>query len=190
LTDELLASGIEPFATLYHWDLPQALQDNGGWLSRNTAKAFADYSGYIAEKLSDRIKHFFTINEFRQFVDVGHQGIDVVVGGKTVRRELAPGLKLAPAELNQVRHHAMLAHGLSVQAIRAMGKKGTKCGPADNIGVAVPVIETPEHITAAERATREINAAYLTVMLEGKYIDEYLTATGKDAPIFSDQELR
>jgi beta-glucosidase/6-phospho-beta-glucosidase/beta-galactosidase len=59
LTDELLASGIEPFATLYHWDLPQALQDkNGGWLSSDIAKAFADYSGYVAEKLSDRIKHF------------------------------------------------------------------------------------------------------------------------------------
>src|SRR6516162_1149832 len=66
----------------------------------------------------------------------------------------------------------------------------SKCRPADDIGVAVPVIETPEHIKAAERATREINAAYLPVMLEGKYIDEYLTATGKDAPIFSDQELR
>jgi beta-glucosidase len=192
LTDELLASGIEPFATLYHWDLPQALQDkNGGWLSRETAKAFADYSGYVAEKLSDRIKHFFTVNEFLLVADAGYRGIDLVVGGKTVKRiEMAPGLKLSPAELNQVRHHLMLAHGLSVQAIRAMGKRGTKCGPADNIGVAVPVIETPEHIKAAERATREINAAYLTVMLEGKYIDEYLTAAGKDAPSFTDQDLR
>jgi beta-glucosidase len=71
-----------------------------------------------------------------------------------------------------------------------MGKSGTKCGPADNVGIAVPVIETPEHIKAAERATREINAAYLTVMLERKYIDEYLTAAGKDAPIFNDQDLR
>ena len=122
LTDELLASGIEPFATLYHWDLPQALQDNGGWLSRDTTKAFADYSGYVAEKLSDRIRHFFTINEFLFVADAGHRG-ELVLGGRPVRIEMAPGLKLSAAELNQVRHHVMLAHGLCVQAIRAMGNR-------------------------------------------------------------------
>src|ERR1700744_1661622 len=64
LLDELLANGIEPFATLYHWDLPQALQDRfGGWLSRDTSKAFADYAAYVAERLSDRVNHIFTINE-------------------------------------------------------------------------------------------------------------------------------
>jgi beta-glucosidase/6-phospho-beta-glucosidase/beta-galactosidase len=63
LVDELLANGIEPFATLYHWDLPQTLQGRlGGWLSRDTAKSFADYAGYVAERLSDRAKHFFTIS--------------------------------------------------------------------------------------------------------------------------------
>src|SRR6185436_14441570 len=64
LVDELLANNIQPFATLYHWDLPQALQDKGGWESRDTSKAFGDYAGYVAERLSDRVKHFFTINEF------------------------------------------------------------------------------------------------------------------------------
>jgi beta-glucosidase len=63
LVDELKSAGIEPFPTLYHWDLPQALQDNGGWQSRDTAKAFADFAGYMAEKLSDRVHHFFTLNE-------------------------------------------------------------------------------------------------------------------------------
>src|SRR3954454_3334279 len=64
LVDELRANGIEPFATLYHWDLPQALQDRvGGWESRETSEAFANYAGYVAERLSDRVKHFFTINE-------------------------------------------------------------------------------------------------------------------------------
>src|SRR4051812_16638265 len=64
LVDELLANGIEPFATLYHWDLPQALQDRGGgWENRDTSTAFANYAGYVAERLSDRVKHFFTINE-------------------------------------------------------------------------------------------------------------------------------
>jgi len=102
LVDERLANGIEPFATLYHWDLPQALQDRvGGWESRDTAKAFADYAGYVAEKLSDRVKHFFTINEFTTFVEWGY-GTGL----------LAPGLKLPPARLNQVRHHAVLAQAL------------------------------------------------------------------------------
>jgi len=64
LIDELLAAGIEPFATLYHWDLPQALHDNhGGWQSKDTARAFADYAGYLAGQLGDRVRHFFTINE-------------------------------------------------------------------------------------------------------------------------------
>jgi len=74
LVDELVGAGIEPFATLYHWDLPQALQDkHGGWQSKETVHAFAEYAGYVAEKLSDRVKHFFTINEFHTFVDMGHQ---------------------------------------------------------------------------------------------------------------------
>jgi len=180
LVDELLANGIEPFATLYHWDLPQALQDRvGGWESRDTAKAFADYGGYIAEKVSDRIKHFFTINEFTSFVEWGHG-----------TGALAPGFKLPPGRLNQVRFHAVLAHGLAVQAIRAKGRPDTKVGPAENMTIGVPVIETHENIAAAERATRELNAAYLTVMLEGRYIDAFLSSAGADAPKFTPEDLK
>ena len=137
LVDELKAAGIEPFPTLYHWDLPQALQDNGGWQNRDTVKAFGDYAGYMAEKLSDRIHHFFTINEFRSFVDMGHHGHEANVPGGTITLSIAPGLKLALGELNQVRHHAVLGHGLAVQAIRAKGKAGTKVGPAEVLGCAV-----------------------------------------------------
>ena len=100
LIDALLEAGIEPFPTLYHWDLPQALQDKGGWQSRDTAKAFADYAGYMAGALSDRTKHFFTINEFFSFVDIGHRGAEVAVDGRKVRIEHAPGLKLSNAKLN------------------------------------------------------------------------------------------
>jgi beta-glucosidase len=99
-------------------------------------------------------------------------------------------LRLSNAKLNQVRHHAVLAHGLSVQAIRANAKAGTKCGPADNLSTAVPAIETPENIKAAEIATREMNAGYLTVILEGKYTDAYLAAAGKDAPKFTADDLK
>jgi beta-glucosidase len=179
LTDELLANGIMPFATLYHWDLPQALQDRvGGWESRDTAQAFADYAGVVAAKLSDRITHFFTLNEISAFVDLGHKtGI------------FAPGLKLPPARLNQVRHHAVLGHGLAVQAIRATAKPGTQVGPAENVVAVVPLIETAEMIAAARSAMRELNAGILTVMLEGRYTDAFLTAAGADAPKFSDADL-
>jgi len=179
LVDELLANGIAPFATLYHWDLPQALQDRwGGWMSRETARAFADYAGYVTEKLSDRIQHFFTFNELRAFIELGYG-----------TGEMAPGLKLPAAQLNQVRHHAMLAHGLAVRAIRAKARTGTKVGPAEDIVAGVPVIETDEHIAAAERYTREINAGYLTVMLEGKYTDAFLEAAGANAPKFTTDDL-
>jgi len=179
LVDELLANGVEPFATLYHWDLPQALQDRwGGWESRDTAKAFADYASYVAEKLSGRIRHFITINEFTTFVELGY-GTGL----------LAPGLKLAPARLYQVRHHAVLAHGLAVQAIRATAQQGTQVGLAENIVAGVPVIETPAHIAAAERYTREINAAYLTVILEGRYTDTFLSSAGAGAPKFTPEDL-
>jgi len=156
----LLANGIEPFATLYHWDLPQALQDRlGGWRSPDTSKAFAKYAAYVVERLSDRVRHIFTINECSRLVHLGHGlGLD------------APGLKLSQAEQNQVRHNVALAHGLAVLAIRAHGQAGTKVGPAENLVLCVPAIETPENIQAAEVATRELNAGYLTLMLEGNIL--------------------
>jgi beta-glucosidase len=125
------------------------------------------------------VRHFFTINEFYSFVEFGY--------GSGVN---APGLKLPPAQLNQVRHHAVLGHGLATQAVRARARPGTRVGPVDNLTVAVPTIETAEHVRAAEVATRELNAPYLTVMLEGRYPDAYLAAAGAAAPRFTDQDLR
>jgi len=179
LLDELLANGIEPFATLYHWDLPQALQDRyGGWRSRDTSKAFADYAGYVAERISDRVKHIFTINECARLVYAGFGvGID------------APGLTLPQKEINQVRHHVALGHGLAVQAIRAHARSGTKVGPAENIEICIPAIETPANIRAAEIATRELNAGYLTAILEGKYTDGFLAYAGANAPKFTAEDL-
>ncbi|MBS1795010.1 MAG: beta-glucosidase [Acidobacteria bacterium] len=180
LVDELLKNGIEPFATLYHWDLPQVMQDKyGGWESRTTSEAFANYAGYTAEKLSDRVKHFFTINEFGAFMEVGYRwGVH------------APGLKLPPGRFNQARHYAVLGHGLAVEAIRAKAKADTRIGLAENMTICAPVIETPEHVEAATKAARELNAQYMTVIQEGKYTDLYLENAGKDAPKFTDAELK
>ena len=191
LVDSLLEAGIEPFATLYHWDLPQTLQDRyEGWRSAETAKAFSEYAGYVAERLGDRVKHYFTINEFRSFVEGGYQVVDVEVGGKTLQLGGAPGMRLSDADLKQVRHHAVLGHGLAVQAIRAAGPADTRVGFAENVRVALPVIDEPDHIEAAEAATRERNAGFMTVMLEGRYTDAYLAEAGGKSPAFTDEELK
>jgi beta-glucosidase len=179
LVDELLKNGIEPFATLYHWDLPQALQDRlGGWRSSETSRAFADYAGHVAARLSDRVKSFFTVNEVGRFVNFGYGwGID------------APGLKLPQAEVNQARHHVALAHGLAVQAIRARGPADARVGMAENITACVPAVDTPENIRAAEIATRELNAGFLNVIVTGQYTEPFLSWAGKDAPKFTAEEL-
>jgi beta-glucosidase len=191
LVDELKAAGIEPFATLYHWDLPQALQDKyGGWQSPETANAFGEYSGAVAKHLSDRVKHFFTINEFNQVTEMGHRGVELNIQGKPVRMHIAPGLTLAEGPLNQVRHHTILAHGLAVQAIRAGGRTGTKVGPAENMPHALPVVDAPGHVKAAETATRSLNRYFFVPMLEGRYDDTYLKEAGKDAPTFTDEEMK
>jgi beta-glucosidase len=154
LVDELLKNDIAPYATLFHWDLPQALP--GGWQSRDTAKAFGDYAGFVAKRLSDRVRHFMTTNEMVCFTDLSYK-----IG------QFAPGLKLGDAAVNQIRHHAVLAHGLGVQAIRAGATSGTQVGFAENPKVYVPVIETAEHIEAAKRAFRQENAPFISAVLEG-----------------------
>lgn len=180
LIDECLRNGIEPWLTLYHWDLPQSLQDRfGGWRSAETCKAFGDYSAYVARHLTDRVKNVFTLNESGRFVYFGYgNGID------------APGLTLSQAEVNQVRHNTALAHGLAVQAVRASGRRGTRVGPAENIDACIPAIDTPDNVRAAEIALRELNASYLNVILEGKYTDAFLKYAGANAPKFTPEELK
>jgi beta-glucosidase len=166
--DELLANGITPYVTLFHWDLPAALP--GGWQSRSTALAFADYAAHVARQLADRVRHFMTTNEFACFTDLGYQN-----------GQFAPGLKLPAAQVNQVRHHGILAHGLGVQAIRA-NAPAAQVGLAENALVCVPVIEDRANMEAARRATREENAPFLTTLLEGAYPDSYFEREGANAP--------
>lgn len=163
LVDNLLANGIEPHVTLFHWDLPSALA--GGWQNRDTALAFADYAGFMAGKLSDRVRHFSTLNEVQSFVVHGYStGLH------------APGLKLPTRDVNQIRHHALLAHGLGVAAIRAKARAGTLVGFAENASVTTPVIETAEHIDAARKAFRAENGNVVTAILEGAYPEGTFTA--------------
>ncbi len=178
LVDALMAADIAPYCTMYHWDLPQALQDRGGWENRDTAKAFADYASFTSSFLSDRVKHFMTMNEMRSFVELGY--------GRGVH---APGLRLDAKRLAQLTHYVVLAHGLSIQAIRAHSKAPIQVGIADNVQGCTPVIETSDHIDAARRAMREENAMFLTVLQEGRYTDSYLRRLGTSAPRFTAEEM-
>ncbi len=179
LVDALLAAGIQPYCTLFHWDLPQTLEDRGGWQNRATSEAYAAYAGYVAKRLSDRVKHFMTTNELSTFVELGY--------GNGVH---APGLKLSPRGVAQVAHHAVLAHGLGVQAIRANAAAGTQVGLAENPQITCPAVESEKHIAAAHIAMREENARYLTAVMEGRYTDMYLQRLGPDAPKFTDADMK
>ena len=177
LTETLLEHGVEPYATLYHWDLPQPLQDRGGWENRDTAKALADYAGYIAGKLQGTVKHIMTTNEMSTFTELGY--------GSGIH---APGLRVGPKRLAQLTHYVVLGHGMAVQAIRASAPQ-VQVGLAENTRSTVPVVETPEQIKAAHIAMREENAKYLGVILGGSYTDHYLKTLGANAPKFTPEEL-
>src|SRR5262249_34086405 len=111
LVDALLDAGITPYITLFHWDFPYALYCRGGWLNSDSPDWFADYTNVVVNRLSDRVKYWLTQNEIQCFIGLGHlDGIH------------APGDKLGWAEVLRAGHHALLAHGKSVQAIRAAAK--------------------------------------------------------------------
>jgi beta-glucosidase len=112
LVDALLAAGIRPFATLYHWDLPQALQERGGWTSRDTAQRFADYAALLFARLGDRVQRWITHNEPHITAVFGH-----------LTGMLAPGMRDLRATARAV-HHLQLSHGLAVQRFRASGRRG------------------------------------------------------------------
>ena len=139
LVDELLAAGIDPCVTLYHWDLPQSLQDLGGWAHRETAYRFADYAALLFERLGDRAPRWITHNEPRITADLGHRiGL------------LAPGIRDVAVAARAV-HHLLLSHGLAVQAFRAAGKKG-EIGITHANTSFEPDDESPETAAATELA--------------------------------------
>lgn len=178
LVDALLAAGIQPFCTLYHWDLPQTLQDRfGGWESKKTADIFGTYAAAVAKRLGDRVKHWMTLNE-----------ISTILHGYAADRH-APGLKVSRKRGAMVTHWCIYGHGLAVQAIRA-NVQGAKVGLAENSFCPIPMIETPEHIAAAKIALQEENAQITNPIFTGKYTDLYLRNMGADAPVFTPQEMK
>lgn len=142
LLDELLAKGVQPHVTLFHWDLPYELYLKGGWLNRDSADWFADYAELIVKRLGDRVASWMTLNEPQCFVGLGMQtGLH------------APGDKLNFKEVLLAGHHALMAHGKGVQAIRANVSKPTRVGWAPVGAPKIPKTDSPEDIEAARLAT-------------------------------------
>ncbi|MDC8015708.1 GH1 family beta-glucosidase [Tahibacter soli] len=168
LVDELLAAGIAPNVTLYHWDLPAALDDRGGWLTPDIADWFADYAQVVYRKLDDRVKMWATLNEPW-----------VVTDGGYLHGALAPGHKNF-YEAPLASHHLMRAHGKAVQAYRAEGKH--KIGLVVNIEPKYPASQSPEDLAATQRADAYMNRQYLDPALLGSYPPELKDIFGEAWP--------
>jgi beta-glucosidase len=185
LVECLQKHGITPHATLFHWDSPQALEDRfGSWQSRDMAYAYADYVSAVVSRLGDRITHWMTINEISCFTHMGYavNQIPVHAPGTTVKT-----LK----DVWQTSHHAILAHGLGCQAIRAASPGPCSVALVDNFTTTVPLIESPEHITAAQKAFGSLlsNGGIIFPVLTGAYHPDLLEKLGADAPDIQDGDL-
>jgi len=160
LVDELLAAGIRPFPTLYHWDLPQALEDAGGWPNRDTAGRFADYAHIVAQALGDRVQSWMIFNEPLIFTVMGYRaGIH------------APGRRDASASL-RAGHTANLAQGEAFRAIRAVCSQA-RIGTAFSMSPCEPAGDSEADAEAAERWHRAINLWFLEPALRGRYPEAF-----------------
>src|SRR5450432_1530143 len=146
LTDALLAAKIEPYVTLFHWDLPEALHLRGGWFNREITDWFADYTRVVVEKLGDRVRNWFTFNEPAAFVNTGY-----------LEGRFAPGEQNSLNHLILIAHHVLLAHGKSVQVIRAHAKLPAKVGIVMCSNTTMPATDSPQDIEAARQALFAIN---------------------------------
>ena len=185
LIDDLLAAGIEPFITLFHWDFPYDLYLKGGWLNRDSSDWFSDYATCIGARLSDRVTNWMTLNEPQSFIGIGHWE------GKN-----APGLQLPFSEMLLVGHNVLLAHGKSVQALRASAKSEIQVGYAPVGVVRYPASEDPKDIEAARKATFAVdqkfpwnNSWWMDPVFLGHYPEDGMKLYGEDAPQIEDGDM-
>lgn len=137
---EMKSNGIEPYITMYHWELPKALQDKGGWQNEQVIEWFGEYAKVVAESFSDICEYFITLNEPQCFVGLGH-----------LRGEHAPGYKLPYKEVFQIAHNALRAHGKAVINLRGHACRPIKVGYAPTCGMAYPASSRPEDVEAARK---------------------------------------
>ncbi|MBT2489848.1 beta-glucosidase [Streptomyces sp. ISL-96] len=180
LVDELLAKDITPWVTLYHWDLPQELEDAGGWPNRDTAYRFAEYAGIAAAALGDRVTNWITLNEPFCSAMLGYyHGVH------------APGRKHFP-DFTKAAHHLLLGHGLAVKEVRAQAALPPRIGITFNPVLAQPASTSPEDVEAARRADALGARLYLDPVLRGSYPEDLLADLaphGAEPPV-EDGDLR
>lgn len=188
LIDALLEANIVPFITLYHWELPYELYKKGGWMNSEIVEWFGDYAALIAERFSDRVTHFFTLNEPQCFVGLGF-----------LNGEHAPGLKAPLEDTFLMAHNAMKAHGRAVQQLRAHAKQPIEIGYAPTGTMSYPYSDKKEDIEAArthlfgmqplDNWTWNVSWWSDPVML-GKYPEEGLSLYEKYLPKITDADLK
>ncbi|WP_433355395.1 GH1 family beta-glucosidase [Microtetraspora malaysiensis] len=161
LVDELLAHGVDPWLTLYHWDLPQALEDAGGWPERDTAARFADFAALVHDALGDRVTNWSTVNEPWCAAFLGYASGEHAPG----RREPAAAIRAA--------HHLNLAHGLSTQAMRAQ-RADSLIGGCVNLYAISPATDSEADRDAARRIDGLQNRFFLDALLKGAYPEDVL----------------
>ncbi len=193
LVDKLLEAGIQPWATLFHWDYPITLFRRGGWQNPQSPEWFAHYTEAIVKRLGDRVTNWLTLNEPQVFVGLGHE-----------MGQHPPGLKMERRELLRVAHNVLLAHGRAVQVIREHGKPA-KIGWASVGAIGVPASESPEDIEAARRATLSYpekpllpnpwdntilwnNTFWADPVIFGDYPEDARRVLGKDLPEMSEAD--
>jgi len=186
LMDELLGAGITPWVTLFHWDLPLALYHRGGWLNRDCVEWFGDYTEVVVKALGGQVKHWITMNEPSIFVNLGH-----FVGVN------APGDKLPLAPVLRIMHHVLMAHGRSVQAIRAITPQPARVGYAPTSGARIPATDSAADIEAARRCYFQVDtqspthlALWTDPVFLGKYPDEAQATLGDAMPKATDGEMK
>lgn len=177
LVDCLLEANITPYVTLFHWDFPYALYCKGGWLNRDVADWFAEYTTTVIQRLGDRVHHWMPINEPQVVAMVGH-----FWGGH------APGDKLQLNQVMQIHHHLLLAHGKAVQAIRATSSNSI-VGIAPSGSVSVPISSHPDDVEAARQDTFAITeretiseTLWLDPIFFGQYPEDGVDVLAKDMP--------
>ncbi len=179
LIDELVANGIEPYLTLFHWDLPLELYKRGGMMNKDFPDWFADYAKVISENFSDRVKYYMTFNE-----------VQCIMGGYKGENR-APGISLSFEEAIPIIHNILLAHGKAVDAMRAVAKQDIKISYATCGFIPYPATETPEDIEAAragafdviyEHAWQSQIACFSDAIMFGKYPEVFLKRFGQYLP--------
>lgn len=176
LVDALLTANITPFVTLYHWDLPQALQDRGGWANRDTVEAFVEYADLVASRLGDRVTHWITHNE---------PWVVAFLGNYT--GDHAPGMQDLQTAL-QVSHHLLLSHGRVVPVLRS-ARAGVQVGITLNLAPAYPVSDSDEDREAANRADGYQNRWFLDPLHGRGYPEDMAQWYGDKMPQIADGDL-